>query len=130
LSRHFWVPGSLCAVAAFPKVIAQPIPFAIVSEKPREVKKRVEIKSRGLTFSPVWLTICCWQGGACNQKTSKFFVSCMEESVARHSVYKSREGRNKGEHYGVQVESGGREHASILQVLLKPSLTYGKGRSR
>jgi hypothetical protein len=45
---------------------------------------------------------------------------------------KVREGKYKGEHGVVQVGSRGRlrEHAFLSQILLKPTITYGKGGSR
>jgi hypothetical protein len=46
------------------------------------------------------------------------------------SLSNSREGKYKAEHGGAQVESGGQEQASALQMFLRPTLTYGKGRTR
>jgi hypothetical protein len=42
-----------------------------------------------------------------------------------------RKGKYKREHGEAQVEPGSRERVrSALQVLLKPMITYGKGRTR
>jgi hypothetical protein len=39
----------------------------------------------GLTVSPRWFCyMCCGSGGVCDQKTSKFFVSHVEEFMAGH----------------------------------------------
>jgi hypothetical protein len=42
-------------------------------------------------------------------------------------LLKVREGKYKRGHGGAQVESGGRERASLPQVLLKLMLTYARG---
>jgi hypothetical protein len=45
------------------------------------------------------------------------------------SLLKVRDGKYKGKHSETQVEAR-RERVSAFQVLLKPKLTYGKGRAR
>jgi hypothetical protein len=70
----------------------------------------------------------------CNQKTFKFFVLygriCGRTHGYRWSSVKVRERKYKREHDGAQVESRGREHISLLQVLLKLTLNDGKGGTR
>jgi hypothetical protein len=43
---------------------------------------------------------------------------------------KVKEEKYKGKHGGTQVEAESQESVSTLQVLLKPMITYGKGRTR
>jgi hypothetical protein len=67
-------------------------------------------------------------GAVCDQKTSKFFVSHVEESMARHvSVRKLREGLENGAQHGGTRWKLETECLSLFQVLLKFMLTYGKG---
>jgi hypothetical protein len=42
-------------------------------------------------------------------------------------LLKVREGNYNREYGGARVDSGGREHTSLLQVLLKFMVIYGKG---
>jgi hypothetical protein len=60
-----------------------------------------------------------------DQKTSKFFVASGEESITGHM------GVGKENKRGAWWVPDGvcqpREHVSALQVLLKPTLIYGKG---
>jgi hypothetical protein len=101
-----------------------------------EKSKLVEIPSQcpPVTSLPIHNLVLSADSGVCDQKTSKFFVLCGRIHGRTHgykwSLLKIREGKYKGEHGGAQVESGGREHASPFQVLLKPMLTHGKGRTR
>jgi hypothetical protein len=46
------------------------------------------------------------------------------------SLLKVREGKYKGKHGEALAETGSRDSFSVLQVLLKPMMTYGKGRRR
>jgi hypothetical protein len=46
------------------------------------------------------------------------------------SLLKIREGKYKGKHGEAQVEARSKKHASALQVLLKPTITYWEGRTR
>jgi hypothetical protein len=70
-------------------------------------------------------------GSVCDQKTSKFFVPSGRIHGRIHeckgSLLKVRDRNTKGA-WQTQVESGGR--AFLLQVLLKPMLTYGKRGTR
>jgi hypothetical protein len=76
----------------------------MVLEKQGREEKRVEIESGN---SPILLTgvvTCWWLGGVCDQKTSKFFVSCRENPWqhmwCKWSLLKVREGKYKREHGG------------------------------
>jgi hypothetical protein len=70
----------------------------------------------------------------CDQKTSKFFVFHVEASRqdtgCEWSLLKVREGELVGPSWWTQVESGGRKSISLLQVLFRFILIYGKGETR
>jgi hypothetical protein len=55
-------------------------------------------------------------GAVCDQKTSKFFVQS-GTCGCKWSLLKVKEGEYKRECGGAQMESRGREHASLLQQL-------------
>jgi hypothetical protein len=72
---------------------------------------------------PVWLEVFqirCIPPGRIHYRTHGY----------KGSLLKVREEKNKGNHNGTKVEAGNWECVSALQVLLKPMITYGKGRTR
>jgi hypothetical protein len=75
-----------------------------------------------------------FQSSVCGQKISKFFV--LQGRIhgrirgCKWNLLKVREERYKGKHGEAQVEARSQEHVSALWVLLKPMITYGKGRTR
>jgi hypothetical protein len=53
-----------------------------------------------------------------------------QDTWYKWSLLKVGERKHKGKHGEAQVEAGSQDSVSALQVLLTPTITYGKGRTR